>query len=143
MVIVAKYLCKDIEEIEDFQISKENKSMLKEFFQVYLQEYKMEVYLDSPAKLTLESPISTIPPEQTFMLKLVLFQQFLCDYILCKSKQYIYKIPAIYQRYNSINQVKNLFAYCYVKNLIVTQVSNPRALFFLNHLADSQIPTLV
>ena len=34
----------------------------------------MEVYLDSPAKLTLESPISTIPPEQTFMLKLVLFQ---------------------------------------------------------------------
>ena len=36
MVIVAKYLCKDIEETEDFQISKENKSMLKEFFQVYL-----------------------------------------------------------------------------------------------------------
>ena len=62
---------------------------------------------------------------------------------MCESKQYIYKIPAIYQRYNSINQVKNLFAYCYVKNLIVTQVSNPRALFFLNHLADSQIPTLV
>ena len=29
----------------------------------------MEVYLDSPAKLALESPISTIPPKQTFMPK--------------------------------------------------------------------------
>ena len=55
---------------------------------------------------------------------------------MCESKQYFYKIPAMYQRYDSINQVQNLFTYCSVKNLIVTQVSNP-ALFFSNHFANS------
>ena len=36
MVIVAKYLCKDMDETADFRIAKENKSMLKEFLLVYL-----------------------------------------------------------------------------------------------------------